>query len=84
VKEVKPDYTIEAMRAKVQGVALLECVVLPDGTVDDVKIVKSVDPVHGLDEQAIKAARQWHFLPGRRFGEPVPVLVTIELTFTLR
>ena len=84
VREVKPDYTVDAMRTKMQGVVLLECVVLPDGTVGDVKIVKSLDKVSGLDEQAIKAAKEWRFLPGRRFGEPVPVLVTIELTFTLR
>jgi periplasmic protein TonB len=84
LREIKPDYTVEAMRAKVQGTVLLECVVLPDGTVGDTKIVKSLDKVFGLDDQAIKAAKQWRFAPGRRFGEPVPVLVSIELTFTLR
>lgn len=84
VREVKPSYTADAMRAKKQGAVLLECVVLPDGTVGDVKIVQSLDAVFGLDEEAIKAAKQWKFLPGRRFGEPVPVLVKIELQFTLR
>jgi TonB family protein len=84
VREVKPDYTADAMRAKVQGAVLLECVVLTDGTIGDVRIVKSLDNVFGLDEQAVKAARQWRFQPGRRFGEPVPVIVLIELTFTLR
>ena len=39
---------------------------------------------HALGEVAIKAAKQWRFKPGTRFGEPVAVLVTIELTFTLR
>jgi protein TonB len=84
LKEVKPQYTAEAMRAKVQGVVWLECIVMPDGTVGDVKITKSLDSVFGLDGEAIKAARQWRFRPGTRQGEPVPVLVTIELTFTLR
>jgi len=28
--------------------------------------------------------RTWRFVPGKRFGQPVPVIVTIELTFTLR
>ncbi len=72
------------MRAKMQGTVLLECVVLPDGTVGDTRIVKSLDQVFGLDEQAVKAAKKWRFVPGQRLGEPVPVLVTIELTFTLR
>ena len=72
------------MRAKVQGTVLLECVVRPDGSVGDVQILRSLDGVFGLDQEAIKAAKQWRFAPGTRLGEPVPVLVTIELTFTLR
>jgi TonB family protein len=84
VREVKPQYTAEAMRAKVQGVVWLECVVLEDGTVGDVRVSRPLDPVFGLDQEAIKAARQWRFMPGTRQGTPVPVFVTIELTFTLR
>ena len=82
--EKKPAYTADAMRAKVQGTVLLECVVMPDGTVGQVDVVRSLDSTFGLDQEAIKAAKQWRFQPGMRFGEPVPVLVTIELTFTLR
>jgi TonB family protein len=84
VKEVKPQYTSDAMRAKVQGTVLVECVVRPDGSVGDVQVVRSLDQTFGLDQEAIKAARQWRFQPGTRLGEPVPVLITIELTFTLR
>ena len=84
LREVKPQYTADAMRAKVQGTVLLECVVLADGTVGRVDVVRSLDPTFGLDQEAVKAARQWRFQPGTRFGEPVNVLVTIELTFTLR
>ncbi len=84
VREVKPQYTSDAMRAKVQGTVLVECVVQPDGSVADVHVVRSLDPTFGLDQEAMKAARQWRFRPGMRMGEPVPVLITIELTFTLR
>ena len=84
LREVKPAYTAEAMRAKVQGTVWLQCVVLPDGTVGNVQVTKSLDSSFGLDQEAIKAAKQWRFKPGMRMGEPVPVLVTIELTFTLR
>jgi TonB family protein len=82
--EVKPQYTADAMRAKIQGSVVLECVVLPDGTVGQVSVIKSLDPVFGLDLEAIKAARQWRFVAGKRQGQPVAVLVNIELTFTLR
>ena len=84
VREVKPQYTADAMRAKIQGAVWLECVVLPDGSVGDVRVTRSLDSTFGLDQEAIKAAKQWRFMPGTRFGEPVPVLITIELTFTLR
>ena len=82
--EKRPMYTSDAMRAKVQGTVLLECVVNPDGSVGDVQVIRSLDPTFGLDQEAIKAARLWKFRPGTRMGQPVPVLVTIELTFTLR
>jgi periplasmic protein TonB len=82
--EERPQYTSDAMRAKVQGTVLLECVVRPDGSVGDVQVVRSLDPTFGLDQQAVAAAKKWRFAPGTRLGEPVPVLITIELTFTLR
>jgi TonB family protein len=84
IREVKPQYTADAMRAKIQGVVWLECIVLPDGSVGDVRVTRSLDSTFGLDQEAIRAAKQWRFQPGTRFGEPVPVLISIELSFTLR
>ncbi len=84
IREVEPRYTSEAMRAKVQGEVWLEAVVLPDGTVGDVTVLRSLDRLFGLDDEAIKAAKQWRFLPGTRFGEPVAVLVTIAISFRIR
>ncbi len=84
LREVKPQYTADAMRAKVQGSVWLEAIVMTDGAIGDIRLVKSLDPVFGLDQEAIKAARQWKFAPGTRAGRPVPVIITIELTFTLR
>jgi protein TonB len=72
------------MRAKVQGTVLLECIVRPDGTVTDVQVLRSLDSTFGLDQEAIKAAQKWRFRPGTLQGQPVPVLITIELQFTLR
>ncbi|HYE87891.1 MAG TPA: energy transducer TonB [Vicinamibacterales bacterium] len=82
--QVGPAYTADAMRARVQGTVSLECIVMPDGSVSVVKVTRSLDPIFGLDQEAIKAARQWRFRPGLRQGEPVPVIITIELTFNLR
>ena len=84
IREVKPNYTSDAMRAKVSGTVLLECVVNPNGEVTEVRILRSLDPMFGLDQEAIKAAKQWRFSPGMRLGAPVSVLISIELSFTLR
>ena len=82
IKEVKPNYTEAAMRRKVQGVVELTAVVLKDGTVGDTTVKRSLD--EDLDQEAIKAAKQWTFKPGTKDSEPVNVQVNIELTFTLR
>jgi periplasmic protein TonB len=84
IRQVRPNYTSDAMRARVQGPVLLECIVTPDGSCSDIKVLQSLDPVFGLDVEAIKAARQWRFQPGMRRGLPVSVSVKIELDFRLR
>lgn len=86
IKEVKPNYTGDAMRAKLQGIVEMEAVVLADGSVDPnrIKITRSLDSTFGLDQQAVIAVKQWRFRPGTYKGQPVPVLVNVELTFTLR
>jgi TonB family protein len=84
LKEVKPQYTPEAMKAKIQGSVWLSIVVLPSGDVGDVRVTRSLDTEYGLDNEAIKAAGQWKFQPGTKDGKPVPVQVTLELTFTLK
>lgn len=84
VREVKPQYTPEAKAAKIQGNVLLQALVLVGGTVGNTKVVKSLDTKFGLDKEAIKAVQQWRFKPGLKDGKPVPVRITIELTFILR
>ena len=84
IREVKPRYTVAAMRTKTQGSAVVECVVLADGTVGATRVAKSLDPDFGLDDEAITAAKRWLFKPGTLKGEPVPIVVTIELSFVLR
>ena len=82
--EERPQYTSAAMRAKIQGSVTLEIVVRPDGSVGDVRVIRSLDSSFGLDRQAIIAAKKWRFAPGTRNGEPTPVVMTIDLTFVLR
>jgi TonB family protein len=84
IHRTQPQYSAEAMRAKLQGVAVLSGVVGIDGTLHDIRVVRSLDAAFGLDREAIACVRQWRFRPGTREGTPVAVYVTIEVAFTLR
>ena len=83
LREVKPKYTAEAMRRRIQGTVALEVVVGRDGIPLAVRVTRSLDP-GGLDQEAIAAAREWRFTPGRIGDTPVDVLVTILLDFNVR
>ena len=76
-----PEYTAEAMRARIEGKVVIEALVDEQGRVADARVVTSL-PM--LDEVALAAAKQWEFTPALLNGEPVPVLVVIELAFNLR
>jgi len=84
VKDVKPRYGAEAMRAKIQGTVQLEAVVQADGTVGEVRVIRSLDREFGLDDEAVACLKQWRFTPGTKDGVAVPVLVSVEMSFTLR
>jgi TonB family protein len=83
VQQVAPGYPIAAMRAGVHGVVRLETIVGADGSVQDVRVIQSLDPTYGLDAEAIRAAKAWRFEPGLKDGSPVPVALTIEMTFAI-
>jgi TonB family protein len=84
VKEVKPEYTQAAKDAGIQGNVILSIVVRDTGTVGDVEVTRSLDKVHGLDEAAVRAVRQWEFEPGTKDQKPVHVRVEVEMTFRLK
>jgi protein TonB len=84
IYDPKPKYTADAMRAKVQGTVAMSAVVMPDGTVTNIQVVRSLDQSFGLDEEAKRTAATWRFRPGMLKGEPVAVRVIIELDFNLR
>src|SRR5690606_20751120 len=69
VHEVRPTYTDEARRRNIEGEVILEIVVRRDGTVGDMRVLRSLGA--GLDRRALDAVRQWRFSPARRHGSPV-------------
>ena len=82
VREVKPDYTEEGRRRRIEGDVVVEIVVKSDGSVGNVKLLQGLGA--GLDERAVEAVRQWRFSPARRYGTPVDVIVEVAMEFKLR
>ena len=81
IRDVKPHYAVGAMQARAQGMVKMKCVVLPDGTVGDVKVTQHVHPE--LDSTSVRTLRQWTFSPGTKDGVAVPVRVDVDMSFTL-
>ncbi len=81
--EVRPQYPREAMRARIEGLVVLSCVVTPEGSVGPVRVVRPLDADLGLDRAAIDALKQWRFEPARKDGQAVPFLTVVEMRFSL-
>src|SRR5947207_2704492 len=69
--QVPAHYTSEAMQNRIEGTVTLAVVVKDDGKVGDVKVAESLDSVYGLDNEAVKAMKQWEFKPGTKDSKPV-------------
>jgi TonB family protein len=82
VSRVQAQYTERARHERIQGTVAMKCVILADGTLGDVRVVSPLDSE--LDQEAIKAVRQWTFKPGLKDGTPVNVEVDIEMSFSVR
>ncbi len=76
-----PHYPEIARAARVEGVVILEAVIGEDGRVRNLRVLRSI-PL--LDDAAAEAVRQWQFTPTLLNGEPVPVVMTVTVGFTLR
>lgn len=84
IKEVKPRYTAAGLQRRIQGSVWIDLVVLPSGEPSDITVTDSLDVESGLDDAAVQAVSEWRFEPGRKDGKPVPVTITIQITFTLK
>lgn len=81
VHDVSPIYPEIAQRARVQGIVILEATIGIDGRVTNARVLRSI-PL--LDQPALDAVRQWTFTPTLLNGTPVPVIMTVTVTFNLK
>ncbi len=80
VRDAKPIYPQVAMAAKVEGIVIIEATIGKDGSVTGAKVLRS-QPL--LDQAAIDAVSQWKFTPTMLNGQPVDVIMTVTVNFTL-
>jgi protein TonB len=80
IHHVAPLYPEIARSARVGGVVILEAILAEDGTVRDVRVLRSI-PL--LDAAAVTAVREWRFTPTLLNGTPVPVVMTVTVAFML-
>ena len=76
-------YPVVAEENGVQGRVIVTFVVEKDGSITDVRVVKSVDP--SLDKEAqrvVKSMPKW--IPGKQNGSAVRVKYTVPVTFRLQ
>jgi len=85
IQKPSPKYTTGAMINRVQGSVDLEAIVRADGTVGDVRVIRSLDRTFGMDQEAIKTAKAWRFEPARDAnGVATPVVVIIGFDLRMR
>ena len=78
---VKPSYTDEARAAQVEGAVRVEMTVDELGNVIAVKVLKGLG--YGLDDAAVRAAKQLTFEPGTRCGKAAVTKLTVSMRFAL-
>ncbi len=80
--KVDPAYPPEVLRDHVEGTVTLYAVIRADGTVDDIKVLDSLDS--RLDATAVRALARWHFRPGTKNGEPVALEAVVQIPFRMQ
>lgn len=77
------NYPAMAIENNVQGRVVVQFVVTKDGSIGNVKVVRSVD--RDLDNEAIRVCKKLpKFIPGKQNGQPVSVWYTLPVTFKLQ
>jgi periplasmic protein TonB len=80
-ERVEPIYPEAARKARMQGVVILEAIITTDGSVRDVKVLKSINPL--LDASAERAVSRWVYRPATLSGRAVSVYLTVTVNFQL-
>jgi len=76
-------YPKEAQDKGIQGKVQLRFVVKPDGSIDDIQVIKSLNPI--LDNEAVRVLKLMpNWIPGKQTGKPVYVYFSLPVMFKLQ
>jgi TonB family protein len=81
LEKPRPAYTEEARRLEIEGEVQLEVVFGASGEVHILRVVRGLG--HGLDENAVVAAKAIRFLPAKRDGHTVDSIAMVHIIFQL-
>jgi TonB family protein len=82
LKQIRPSYPVELQRAGVTGTVRLGAVISKEGMLTGTRLISSPDP--GLTQAAMNAVSQWRYRPSSLDGQPIEVLTTIDVNYSLR
>jgi len=74
-----PEYSEKGRKKKISGTVVVAMVVMPDGTVRDVAVVKSLE--RSLDQQAVAAVKTWTFSAATFQGTPISSHMVMAFVF---
>ena len=80
LKKVTPEYPPVARAARIQGTVVLQATISKTGEIADLRVV---DGPPLLQSAALDAVKQWQYRPYLLNGEPVEVLTTVNVIFSL-
>ena len=75
-----PPYPQEARAAGKTGTVILKVVILADGSVGDVQVLRGEEP---FVSAALGTVRRWRYAPARYKGQPIAVYRIIQIPFKL-
>ncbi len=80
IYQVNPVYPWLARQTRVQGAVVMEAVINKEGSIESLRVITG-HPL--LNQAALDAVKQWRYRPTMLNGEPVEVITTVTVTFTL-
>jgi TonB family protein len=78
-----PEYPREARMKRIPASVTLEAMILRDGSVGTIRVLKPAPGACGFEEAALAAVKQWRYIPGRVKGQPADVRLRIVIDFYL-